>query len=191
MSEQPGTRTEKVVALLLWSVVIFAFSADWGERRMKRWQDEWYAGHPVVNDVYHVFTAEQACVLVNGEWRDVRQQGLGGYPHCVLPSAPAPKPSKGRKPAEIGSPLYINRGEQEPAPKPPDDNHSWVMMDNGAYCVVISATEPLRPNWESGDCGIPPKEWKGWEKMKAEALKKACQHYPDMEWCAAAPTEDQ
>lgn len=40
-----------------------------------------------------------------------------------------------------------------------DSRHGWVHMDHGAYCVVVSENEPLRPNWESGNCGTPPKEY--------------------------------
>jgi hypothetical protein len=129
-------RTIKWWHVVAWMATALMIGLNIGYRQMKRWQDGWYAAHPVVKEVE---VPAKFPLLIDGEKRICHYVDETHF--ICEPPAPAPKPSKGKR-----KPRTIEQLNAMPGPK------MCEMSQPGAtlYWPARANGECHREDWGDG-----------------------------------------
>jgi hypothetical protein len=124
------------------------FGREHGRAEQKKLDEAECAAHPVVKEGAVVHGWEACTYTCSGGKCDIAK--------CEPLPMSVPKPDK--YPTHVIG--HMNPSEPKLfVSKPPNDKHSWIRVDGGMTCITVDHNF-VRPNWESPDCGTPPKWWK-------------------------------
>ena len=152
--------------ILVALVVLGAYERTVGRAEMKRWQDQWYAAHPIISQQGLEFPTTTGRWIPFSITFDTFGPGMEGKAWMTKdgsmlyiqgsPPAPAPKPSKGSKPLEPKYEIVGDVLEESCEHSPTADicQYKIVCMDRATGKLVedqgcsVPIKVPTQPNRE-------------------------------------------